>query len=75
MKYLFESIAIVAAVFAFKFPETTNDKLPETTEDALNLGQNIKRNKFGKIILNQVYKSINKNHVDRNFETISTLKT
>ena len=48
---LFGSIAIVAAVFAFKFPETTNDKLPETTEDALNLGQNIKRNKFGKILL------------------------
>ena len=75
MKYLIGSIAIVAAVFAFKFTETTNDKLPKTTKDALNLGQNIKRKRFGKIILDQIYKSINKNHMDRNFKTMSTLKT
>ena len=37
-------------LLAFKFPETTNDKLPETTTDALQLGKNVKRNKFGVII-------------------------
>ena len=47
MLVFFKLLAIVAAVFAFKFPETTNDKLPETTEDALNLRQNTNQNKFG----------------------------
>ena len=36
-------------LIAFKFPETANDKLPETIHDALQLGQNVKRNKFGVI--------------------------
>jgi len=46
---LFGTVSVVAAILAFKFPETANDKLPETIHDALQLGQNVKRNKFGVI--------------------------
>ena len=49
---LFGSVSVIAAILAFKFPETTNDKLPETTNDALQLGKNVKRNKFGVILSN-----------------------
>ena len=52
MMVLFGSVNVIAAILAFKFPETTNDKLPESTLDALQLGQNVKRNKFGMILPN-----------------------
>ena len=47
---IFGSVALTAGVFAFRFPETTNDKLPETMTDAINLGKNVRRNKFGIIL-------------------------
>ena len=33
------SVAVVAGVFAFAFPETTGLKLPETITEALNIGK------------------------------------
>ena len=47
---IFGLIAITAGVLTFKFPETRNDKLPENMNDAMNLGRNVKRNKFGFIV-------------------------
>ena len=44
---IFGTVSIIAAVLAFKFPETRNDKLPESIEEAIRLGQNVRRNKFG----------------------------
>ena len=44
---IFGTVSIIAAVLAFKFPETRNDKLPESIDEALKLGQNVRRNQFG----------------------------
>ena len=44
---IFGAVAITAGILAFRFPETTNDKLPETMDEAMNLGKNITRNKLG----------------------------
>ena len=46
---IFGTVSIIAAALAFKFPETRNDKLPESIEEALKLGQNVRRDKFGVI--------------------------
>ena len=48
---IFGLMAITAGILSFKFPETRNDKLPENIMDAMNLGQNVKRNKFGCIVV------------------------
>ena len=44
---IFGTVSIIAAVLAFKFPETRNDKLPESIDEALKLGQNVRRTQFG----------------------------
>ena len=44
---IFGAVATTAGILAFRFPETTNDKLPETMDEAMNLGKNITRNKLG----------------------------
>ena len=44
---IFGTVSIIAAVLAFKLPETRNDKLPESIDEALKLGQNVRRNQFG----------------------------
>ena len=44
---IFGAVATLAGILAFSFPETTNDKLPETMEEAMNLGKNITRSKLG----------------------------
>jgi H+/Cl- antiporter ClcA len=36
-------VAVVAGLLAVFFPETVGEQLPETMEDALNLGQNSNR--------------------------------
>ena len=36
-----------------KLPETRNNKLPESIEESLELGQSVRRNKFG-LILNEI---------------------
>jgi len=41
------SVATLAGFLAFLFPETTGEKLPETIEDALNLGKNYQKNLCG----------------------------
>ena len=46
---IFGTVSIIAALLAFKFPETRNDKLPESIEEALQLGKNVRHNKFGLI--------------------------
>ena len=48
----FGAMGIVAGLLAFRFPETRNDKLPDTIQEAMNLGRNVKRNKFGFITVN-----------------------
>ena len=44
---IFGTVTIIAAMLAFKLPETRNDKLPESIDEALKLGQNVRRNQFG----------------------------
>ena len=44
---IFGTVSIIAAVLAFKLPETRNDKLPESIDEALKLGENVRRNQFG----------------------------
>ncbi len=41
------TIATLAGCLAFLFPETNGEKLPESIEDALNLGKNSDRNLCG----------------------------
>ena len=36
-------VAIVAGVLAINFPETVGTELPETMEEAINIGKNTKR--------------------------------
>ena len=33
------SVAVIAGLFAVSFPETTGEKMPETIEEALNIGK------------------------------------
>ena len=47
---IFGIISIIAGILAAQFPETRNDKLPESVHEAMTLGQNVKRNKFGFIL-------------------------
>ena len=47
---IFGAVTGIAAILALKLPETKNDRLPESIEDSLQLGQNVKRNKFGVIL-------------------------
>ena len=44
---IFGTVSIIAAVLAIKLPETRNDKLPESIDEALKLGENVRRNRFG----------------------------
>ena len=37
------SVAVIAGLFAIAFPETTGEKMPETMEEALNIGKKQKR--------------------------------
>ena len=48
---IFGSVALAAGILGFHFPETRNDKLPESIDEAMNLGQNVKRNRYGAIII------------------------
>ena len=50
---IFGTLTGIAAILAFKLPETRNNKLPESIEEALELGQSVRRNKFG-LILNNI---------------------
>ncbi len=51
---VFGSTAICAGFLATRFPETRFDKMPDSMEDALHLGEiPIKRNKFGFIIADE----------------------
>ena len=58
-------------LIAFKFPETANDKLPETIHDALQLGQNVKRNKFGVIISVQWCAEYKQNYIYTSLATFN----
>ena len=49
---IFGAVALTAGILGFHFPETRGDKLPENMDDAMHLGQNVKRNKYGAIIIN-----------------------
>lgn len=40
------SVATVAGIVALFFPETIGEKLPETMEDAINVGKNARKNLF-----------------------------
>ena len=44
---IFGLMAIIGGILAAHFPETINDKLPQNMDESLNLGQNVKRNRFG----------------------------
>ena len=37
------SVAVIAGLFAIAFPETTGEKMPETMEEAINIGKKEKR--------------------------------
>lgn len=39
-------VAVIAGISAIKFPETVGNELPETMEDAINIGKNNKRGLF-----------------------------
>jgi hypothetical protein len=41
------SFATLAGLLAYLFPETTGEKLPETIEEALNVGKHSSRNICG----------------------------
>ena len=47
---VFGIVALIAAPLALIFPETVDDKLPDSIEESLSLGKNVKRNKFGLIL-------------------------
>ena len=38
-------------LLGFQFPETRADKIPETMEEAMALGKNVKRNWYGAVII------------------------
>lgn len=48
---IFGAVAFIATVLGFKFPETRADKIPETMDEAMNLGKNVKRNWYGAVII------------------------
>ena len=52
------SVAVIAGLFAIAFPETTGEKMPETMEEALNIGKKQKRITYNKEngIDNEAYK-------------------
>ena len=39
---IYGSVAVIAGLFAIAFPETTGLKMPETIEEALNIGKQSK---------------------------------
>ena len=51
---IFGTVSIIAAVLAFKLPETRNDKLPESIDEALKLGENVRRNQFGLVKMKEI---------------------
>ena len=42
------SVAVIAGLFAIAFPETTGEKMPDTMEEALNIGKKQKRITYNK---------------------------
>ena len=61
---IFGTLTGIAAILAFKLPETRNNKLPESIKEALELGQSVRRNKFGLILNNIEFSNKNTKSLD-----------